>query len=75
MTYLNRKRNQNMKNDFVAFRVPTDLKNRLTNVADAEYLSSSDIVRRAMIDSIKTLEEKHHLSSSRPPSIWQIANR
>ena len=68
-----------MRNDFVAFRVPTEMKSRLCAVADAEYLTASDIVRRATFASIRELEEKHSLATPRPAvaqkSAWILASR
>jgi hypothetical protein len=68
-----------LKNKFIAFRAPESAADRLSAVAECEHLTVSDIVRRATFQSLRELEEKHHLASHRPPvpqkSAWQIANR
>tara|TARA_R110000823_G_scaffold53837_3_gene132354 strand:- start:2041 stop:2235 length:195 start_codon:yes stop_codon:yes gene_type:complete len=55
------------KNKFIAFRAPESVRDRLSVVAECEHLTVSDIVRRATFQSMRELEEKHHLASPRPP--------
>ena len=65
-----------LKNKFIAFRAPESAADRLSTVAECEHLTISDIVRRATFQSLRELEEKHHLAAPRPQqSAWQIANR
>lgn len=68
-----------MRNEFIAFRVPEDVKNRLSAVASAEYLTISDICRIATIHRVKELEEKYSLRTPKPQvsknSAWQVAAR
>ena len=69
-----------MKNKFIAFRSPESVAERLSAVAECEHLSVSDIVRRAALQSLKELEEKHDLMPMRPPAVaqksaWIHANR
>ena len=68
-----------LKNKFIAFRAPESAAERLSAVAECEHLTISDIVRRATFQSIRELEEKHHLVAPRPPvqqqSAWLSANR
>jgi len=69
-----------MKNKFIAFRSPESVAERLSAVAQCEHLSVSDIVRRAALQSLKELEEKHDLIQMRPTAVaqksaWLSANR
>ena len=68
-----------LKNKFIAFRAPESATERLSAVAECEHLTISDIVRRATFQSLRELEEKHHLAAPRPPvqqqSAWLSANR
>ena len=69
-----------MKNKFISFRSTPFVAERLSAVAQCEHLSVSDIVRRAALQSLKELEEKHDLMPMRPPAVaqksaWIHANR
>ena len=53
----------------ISFRVPQPLKERLVQVAENEMLSVSDVIRKSVVGTIKTLEEKHH---SDRPTQWSV---
>ena len=58
-----------IENPQISFRVPQPLKERLVQVAENEMLSVSDVIRKSVVGTIKTLEEKHH--SDRPKQ-WSV---
>ena len=60
-----------MKNKFISFRSTPFVAERLSAVAQCEHLSVSDIVRRAALQSLKELEEKHDLITAARPTVAQ----
>ena len=60
----------NISNQHVAFRVPDQIKDRLTNMADYEMISISDVCRRSVIQTNKEHESLH--PADKRPSSWSV---
>jgi hypothetical protein len=59
-----------ISNQHIAFRVPDQIKDRLTNMADYEMLSISDVCRRSVIQTIKEHESLHPADTR--TSSWSV---
>ena len=58
-----------IQNEHLGIRVPTVLKDRLKHFADLEYVKTSTIIRRALINEINRLKSLE--GDSRPPE-WTV---
>ncbi len=58
-----------IQNEHLGIRVPTVLKDRLKHFADLEYVKTSTIIRRALINEINRLKS---LEGDSRPREWTV---
>ena len=60
---------KHISNEFVAFRVPSPVKERIEQVAEWDGLSVSDICRRSVLQTLREHEENN---AAHRPSRWSV---
>ena len=60
---------KHISNEFVAFRVPSPVKERIEQVADWDGLSISDICRRSVLQTLREHEQKQ---TEHRPNAWSV---
>ena len=58
-----------ISNEFVAFRVPSPVKEQIEDLADYDGLSVSDVCRRSVL---QTLREYKKTTTAHRPSAWSV---
>ena len=57
-------------NEFITFRIPNQIKEKLEHYAEREWIGVSDIVRSGVKQQLQYLAEKH--DSPNQPKTWSV---
>ena len=60
---------KHISNEFVAFRVPSPVKEQIEDLAEYDGLSVSDVCRRSVL---QTLREHKETTTSHRPASWNV---
>ena len=58
-----------ISNEFVAFRIPSPVKEQIEDLAEYDGLSVSDVCRRSVL---QTLREYKETNTAHRPSAWSV---
>ena len=58
-----------ISNEFVAFRIPSPVKEQIEDLAEYDGLSVSDVCRRSVL---QTLREYKETTTANRPSAWSV---
>ena len=58
------------RNQFISFRVPNTIKEKIEHYAEREWMSTSDICRLGVKKALEELSERH--DSPNQPKTWSV---